>query len=37
MTLWGFKNGSFGRTLKYIDGETIMSEKEKLQFQALKQ
>ncbi|MDO3426020.1 polymorphic toxin-type HINT domain-containing protein [Chryseobacterium sp. APV1] len=31
MTLWGFKNGSFGRTMKYIDGETVMSEQEKFE------
>ncbi|UZT99840.1 hypothetical protein ODZ84_09870 [Chryseobacterium fluminis] len=29
MTLWGFQNGSLGKTLNYKDGTTIMSEKEK--------
>ena len=31
MTLWGFKNGSFGKTLEYKDGRTVMSETEKFQ------
>lgn len=29
MTLWGFKDGVWGKTLNYKDGTTIMSEKEK--------
>lgn len=31
MTLWGFKNGSFDRTMKYIDGQTVMTEQEKFE------
>jgi RHS repeat-associated protein len=31
MTLWGFKNGHFERTMKYVDGETIMTEQEKFE------
>lgn len=31
MTLWGFKNGSLVRTMKYVDGETVMTEQEKFE------
>jgi RHS repeat-associated protein len=31
MTLWGFKNGSIERKMKYIDGETVMTEQEKFE------
>ncbi|WP_404984654.1 DUF6443 domain-containing protein [Chryseobacterium sp. M5] len=35
MTIWGFRNGSLVKTMEYVDGKTIMTEKEKFEKMAI--
>ncbi|KQT35597.1 hypothetical protein ASG22_00805 [Chryseobacterium sp. Leaf405] len=35
MTLRGFRNGNWVKTMEYVDGETVMSEQEKMQKMAM--
>jgi len=35
MTLHGFKNGNWVKTMEYVDGETVMSEQEKFEKMAI--
>lgn len=35
MTLHGFRNGNWVKTMEYVDGKTVMSEQEKMEKMAM--